>query len=126
MRSRRTLYLAAKRKPTHYLVLVLARLRLGVPALVYADLGLTDSIARQIAGVRDFEAETDPDLLADVIRSEPDPVRQYAAFERCDRLRKSSATIEASRWLGDTVVRRSATAIQLEAWCRGQTPARTP
>ena len=125
MRHKRALYLAAKRRPTRELALVLARIRLAIPAVIYDDLGLTGSVGEQIARVVDFEAETDPDALADVIKLETDPVRQFAAFERCDRLRKTTTTLDPARWLSDPIKRRFLTPTQLEAWCRGQTPTPT-
>lgn len=126
MRHKRMVYLAAKRRPTRELALVLARLRLAIPAVIYQDLGLKDSVGKHIVSVVDFETERDPDALADAIKSEPDWTRQLAAFERCDRLRKTSVSVEPSRWLGDSITRKVWTPIQLEAWCRGQTPPPTP
>jgi hypothetical protein len=122
MRQKRTLFLAAKRRPTRELALALARLRLRIPAVIYEDLGLKDSVAKHIVGIVDFETERDPDALADAIKIEPDWPRQLAAFERCDRLRKTSVTLEPSRWLGDPIARKLWTPLQLESWCRGQTP----
>jgi hypothetical protein len=122
MRHKRSVFLAAKRRPTRDIALVLARLRLRIPAVIYADLGLKDSVAKHIVGIIDFETERDPDALADAIKLETDWTRQLAAFERCDRLRKANVSVEPGRWLGDSITRKIWTPIQLEAWCRGTVP----